>query len=285
MFTLETVNDVKVKPLKTITKIPPEKIKGYELFPEIYSNIYLCAKKASGKTSLINTIIKKCSDKYSKFYIFCSTVSMDPAWIQMVQDLKDRGNDVECYTSISEGKVNILDDILKELKQAARERQIAEEEEKKKKQDPVIARLSEREKLFKKIFGEDEEEVKERKPKKIAPEIFFILDDLGQELRDKAVAQLLKTNRHFLSKCILSGQYMNDLSVQGRKNLNYVILFGGHSLDKLETIYKDINLSVGEETFLDLYKDATSERFNFLYIDILNQTFRKNLNKKYILED
>ena len=59
---LKKINDIAVKP--TIqSKLPKELILGYEYFPTLYSNIYICSKRKSGKTTLIYNSLKHCTDK------------------------------------------------------------------------------------------------------------------------------------------------------------------------------------------------------------------------------
>lgn len=278
MFQLEKINNEKVKPIK-LEKVEQSKVKGGCLF-DLYSNIFICAKKKSGKTSLISTIIKKCSDKHSRFVIFASTVDSDPTWIHIVKSLKKRGNEVQTYTSIKEQKVDLLQDILNELKEQAQQKRIEEEERENKKQEGCECKkpLS----VFDDEEEEEEKEHKQRKPKKLAPEIFFILDDLGQQLRYPSVSQLLKTHRHYKSTCLLSSQYVHDLSVEARKQIDYFIAFKGHSLDKMEIIYKDLDLSVLDfEDFMKIYHDATEKPFSFLFVNVRTEEMRRNLMYKY----
>jgi len=128
---------------------------------------------------------------------------------------------------------------------------------------------------------EDDEKPKHRKEKKMSPEYVFVFDDLGAEMRNPAVNLLLKTNRHYRCKVILSSQYVNDLMPESLKQIDYFLLFGGHSIDKLEKIYKDADLPVTFDLFLQLYKNATENKFNFLYIDTRDIKFRKNFNVEY----
>src|SRR5205823_3520629 len=98
-----------------------------------------------------------------------------------------------------------------------------------------------------------------------------------------AVNILLKTNRHYKCKVILSSQYVNDLMPESLKQIDYFLLFGGHSIDKLEKIYKDADLPINFELFLKLYENATSAKYNFLYIDVRDVSFRKNFSHIYTL--
>ena len=59
---LKKINDIAVKPIIQ-RKLPKELILGYDYFPTLYSNIYICSKRKSGKTTLIYNILKHCTDK------------------------------------------------------------------------------------------------------------------------------------------------------------------------------------------------------------------------------
>src|SRR4051812_31180254 len=84
------------------------------------------------------------------------------------------------------------------------------------------------------IFKKKKNKKKKPKPQKhVAPDIIFVLDDLSTELRYKSVATLLKSNRHYRCKVILSSQYLHDLEPQSIAQLDYMLLFGGQTLDKL----------------------------------------------------
>ena len=129
--------------------------------------------------------------------------------------------------------------------------------------------------------GEKEKQRKPRKPKRIAAEHFFIFDDLGVNLRSPIINTLLKTHRHYKSKVIISSQYLNDLLPEARLQLDFVLVFGGNSVEKMKALHKDIDLSIPFDDFIMLYKDATKEKYNFLYIDARSEQFRKNFNELY----
>ena len=104
--------------------------------------------------------------------------------------------------------------------------------------------------------------------------------DVGDELNTSSVNQLVKANRHCKSKIILSSQ-LNDMTPQARRQMDYVIVFGGQSPDKLETLHKELDLSVPFETFSQISLDATSHKYDFLYIDVNSELFRKNFNQQF----
>jgi hypothetical protein len=71
------------------------------------------------------------------------------------------------------------------------------------------------------ILLDEEQEPKQKKDKKIAPEIIFVFDDLSTELRDNDISTLIKKHRHFKTKVIYSSQYVNDLTPDSRNNTDF----------------------------------------------------------------
>jgi len=260
MITIQKINQEKVKPIP-LEVIPKDKIKGSCLFENIYANIFIVARKKSGKTSVIFKIIKSCTGKKTKFFIFSSTIHKDATWIHIVKFLRKRNNEVHTYTSIKEGGNDELFEILKSL-------QVEDKEEEKPKPN---------------LLFPQEKDKKDKKENKISAEHLFIFDDIGSELALASVTELLKTNRHYLSKCIISSQHVNDLKPAARKQIDYWLLFKGHKEEKLEIIYKDADINIPFELFHQLYLDATKEKYNFLYIDTNDMSFRKNFNMQYNL--
>lgn len=265
---IKQINTINIKPIKCEKLELP--IKGCDLFPEIYGlygNIFLCAKKRSGKSTVIYNILKKCVGKNTKVYIFCSTCNKDPAYEKMMDYMDNRSIYYEAYSSISE-----LDDVLEEIKNGSNDNEESEEEQN---TAPSIIE-----------FGDEILEQKKyvRKPKYIAPEYIIIFDDLGQTLRSKSIEQLLKTNRHWKCKTIISSQYLNDLNPASRLNLDFCLIFKGMPYEKITQIHKDLDLSVELDKFIEMYEEATETRFNFLYIDTRSEKFRINFNKEFQLE-
>ena len=87
---MKKINDVKVLPIP-IKGAGGKKFPGYKIFSENkYPNIFLLAKKNSGKTSTIFTIIKQYLEKKKnrKVIIFSSTVNKDNNWIYITKWLK-----------------------------------------------------------------------------------------------------------------------------------------------------------------------------------------------------
>lgn len=256
-FQTKKLNNEVVKTVPLLEAIDTRPVKGAALFPEIYANVFLCAKKKSGKTSAVYKIVKKCAGPKTKIVVFCSTLHKDPSWATIQALAEARGWPFVGHTSLKDDDgTDLLDELIHDLEAG----------------EP-IATKKERSPLD----SEDEEEV-ERKPKYRAPEYLIILDDLSTELKSTSVTALLKKNRHFKAKIILSSQYLNDLLPAARKQLDYCCLFKGHSLKKIEEVHRDLDVSIPVDEFYRVYKFATEEPFSFLYVDTVSGTFRRNFN-------
>ena len=58
-------------------------------------------------------------------------------------------------------------------------------------------------------------------------------------------------------------------------------MFAGHSLNKLEELYDNMDLQIDFQLFLSLYENATSKPYSFLFVDRNKGTFRRSFNHEY----
>ncbi len=294
MISIKQINNECVKPVIAKRK-DGLKIKGAELFNSDNKNpnVFLCARKKSGKTSTIFKILKNCMLKETTLIIFCSTVDKDPTYKVIVNYFRDKGANVLTYTSLYENKVNKLEVLLKYLEteakaEAEREQQEKEAKLQKKQMKGMgqmnISTLPRR--LMINPEPEEEEEEPETKRKRVYEKRDFILvfDDLSTELKDKNVEALLKKNRHYNAMCLVSSQYAKDIQPASLKQIDFFIIFKGIDDDKLKHIFNNIQLKVNIDIVLSLYDKATEQPYSFLWIDIEDQKFRRNFNCEFQLE-
>lgn len=265
MISERTLNNIVIKPLVIIENKDETKVKGGKLFKNPFNCTFLCAKRKSGKTSVLGHILQKTSDKSTVFWIFCPTTRVDNSWITIIKILEDRGSTVNVFDSILDGKVNLLEEIIKDLSNP-------EEESKKEDVKPKPS--------MKLTFGDSPKtKKKEYKPKKIAPKHIFVFDDISPEL--KLVSSLCKKSRHFGASVYISSQYVNDVPPAVIKQLDYFLCFKSFSRDKLEHIHRLLDLTIDLDKFYSIYDYCFSHTngYDFLYIDVREQEFRKNFNK------
>lgn len=315
MITQREVNNIVVKPVIANGGEPnADKIKGYDFIPLLYANIFLCAKKKSGKTNVIYNLLDNLVGSDTEVFIYASTLHKDATYKALLKMLKKKNITFEAHTSFINAKTgeNYLEDVIHRDTSSDEESNADDKRDKRltshvrSKQVKPTKGLSAKHNLIRPsefkshlptqsgltrgpIFGGAGAEAADYDATKnyavpktsksvIAPAKVFIFDDLGSELRHPSITQLLKTNRHEESKVILSSQYITDLQPQAIKQLDFCMLFKAFGEEKLLRMYELFDLSIPWSVFHTIYRVATNAPFSFLYIDVRSERFRKNFN-------
>ena len=263
-YNTKTLNSFEVEPVKIIEE-KKENILGYDMFPLLYNNIFLIAKKKSGKSNVIYNILDKGANKNTNILFFVPTFHRDDVYLKMAEMLDKKKINYEVFSDIIEDGVNVLDDIIKDLEAP----------------EPVVEKST---KPVMTMFGVviPPRVRKEGKLKKKAPKHIIVLDDCGQSLKNSSVTKLLKINRHLHARVIISSQHQGDMFQQAFRQCDNLIIFRGlsNNLEKLDQIYRNADLSLPFEEFVKVYRFATLNPFSFLYIDTRNNQYRVNFNKE-----
>jgi len=304
MISVKKVNHQKVKKIY-IPKQDKRPIKGFDICEEVYANIFLCARKKSGKTCALFKIMKECAIKRTIIYVFCSTVYKDLNWIEIRKYFEKKGMEIHIFTSIYEDGQDQLLNLLNDLRQEAKEKEEDEEDKKYggELEEPEIDKCDAiLEQLKKKMHNygsgkekrpieeydeniEDKHKEKRKKESKYqAPEYMLVFDDLSSELKSPSLLGLMKFNRHFKSKLIISSQWIHDLLPESRKQLDLILIFKGFPEKKMKLIYEDCDSAVPFETFYKIYKKSTKKSHSFMYIDTRSDTFRCNFDKQFVIK-
>lgn len=264
MIKTKQINNYKISKIN-LPAIDEKVIKGGELLP-LYSNTFICAKKNSGKTTVIFNLLRKCIDRDTVVHMFVSTIEKDRSWLQIVDYLKTKGIKYHAHMStIDENGNDLIRSIIDQPVL------FSDDEEDEPSPQPHYS--------FIRLNEQKQDKTIRRKKRKLAQKQIIILDDIGNELKKPSIDQLLKINRHLQCKVILSSQYLNDLSPQARRQIDVWLLFAGCKKEKLLTIMRDCDTHLDFYIFEQVYKYATSQKYNFLYIDCHNNTFRRNFNE------
>src|SRR4051812_23239784 len=108
------VNNCKVRTIPKVGEEDRRPIKGKEMCACLYANIYLVAKKNSGKTTVIDNILDRCAGRDTLVFAFVSTLNNDANWIAIKQRCEDKGIPFFGYTSIvDEEQVDQLQALVK----------------------------------------------------------------------------------------------------------------------------------------------------------------------------
>lgn len=84
------VTSIDVVPIP-VKKLNPKEILGYDILPNPHCNVFLCAKKHSGKTNVIFTILLNCVGKDTVIELFASTANKDNNWLFIREWCKKNG--------------------------------------------------------------------------------------------------------------------------------------------------------------------------------------------------
>lgn len=284
------VSTHKVVPLTKNDGSMEKKVKASDWFALPYPNMFLLAMKNSGKTTVIENIIKRKAGKHTKFLFFSSTIHKDKTWKNILETYSDK--DVIAETSfILEDGSNLLEEFMNERKEEA----MPENEEQK--APPIVIKKTVRGSRSKPVIQKIEEPIEEKeltdeqkikKSKVIYPAWIIVIDDLSGEMsKSAALERLLKTNRHFSCMVIISSQSLNDLNPRQIGQLEYVLLFGKIPDEKLKETYDKLAIYMPWETFYNLYRDATKEKYGFLYVGRGSDgiQYRKGFTEAYNLEE
>jgi hypothetical protein len=267
------ISNVKVKPVDISAYSSGKVSKRWaKLFDEQYPNIFLCARKKSGKSTTVVHIVKQAVDKNSIVLIFSSTVHKDPTMRYLIDWLKKKNIPTIAETSIfdDEGR-NQLQELTAHLGSMLNENG----SEQKKEPEKTI------------ILTDDDYDEEDDKP--VEHNYLIIFDDLSEELQNKYITYLLKRNRHFKMRIILSSQWYNDISKGGRKQIDYIFAYPRLPDDKLDMLRKEAGIHTEKDQFQKIYDEATApnepgeKSFNFLYIDTTGDKFRRNFNEEIII--
>ena len=265
------INNKTVKPVQTTNDLDKRPHRGKELMKEPYPNIFLVAKKKSGKSSVVNMLVKERACKDTKVHIFCSTVFIDDTYIELMKWLDKKG--IEYYPATSIKDVDGFDqvnDILEEDKDFIKPPTDDNEE-----RNPELLDLNEKPKK--------ERKKKPSKYKELRRIIIF--DDFGKAMRVPSVELLFKKNRHIRSMVLASSQSITDLNPDTIGQVDYTFAFKNHNDDKVLELYEKLNLGLDFNKFIRLYKTVTGDlgKFDFLYISRFEE-YRKNFNNEIIMD-
>ena len=204
----EKINNLVVKAAPKVGDGEQKPFRGADLFPTGYSNIFLSAKKNSGKTSNLYYILKKILGPSTKLIVYCSKVHKDDTWRFMVPYFKKKGIDVETHTSIKDGKTDLLDKWVTEQNNLIEtgdedETELDPKEVVKMKGTGAMAAILQHN-LPPVLLGSGKTEKKSKYQER---RFVMVLDDLSTELKTVSLIGLLKSSRHLKMTVLISTQY------------------------------------------------------------------------------
>jgi len=131
MIEKTVINDIKIRPVKK-PYIDPSKILGYEYFKSPYAQVFISSRKESGKSTIINNVVKNSVSKYTTVIFFVNTIERDHTYVDLLKylDKKDIPH-VEYHTFKGEDGEDLLRSTYELMKEETEKiKQMEKEEEK-----------------------------------------------------------------------------------------------------------------------------------------------------------
>lgn len=292
---LVTINDISINPvIDNGKKYTKQTVRNWYMFQHPSMNVGILSRKGGGKTNLIYRIVERTVVKGMNVMIYASCVKFDSTYKKMIAMLKKKGANVLVNDHFVVDNVNLIQQHIKTLEEE--EEKIEKENELLKEQLKNEAKNScsnqvknrhrndRRVKFDKKKYKKD----KEKKPKKFRPDTICIYDDLSSDLSNKWLTKSLTRNRHYGNGImnIIAMHNVIDLHPSAIRMIDALLLLPNISEEKINEVAIKLGISFREDTksrskLNDLYEQAVDKKYQFLYIDVLHNEFRKNFNKKF----
>lgn len=136
--------------------------------------------------------------------------------------------------------------------------------------DDDIVKICEDEDLDKaddllKLIVQGQKELKEKGQD--MPQILIVYDDMLQYLKTSSfIGSLYTKSRHFGISVLITSQNYKSIPLKARNNSQMVLVFKLYNESEIDKIEDEIGCNF--PNWLDNYKVATKDRYNFLYCDL-----------------
>ena len=238
-------------------KITPIQLKEYNCKQSKYSDVapklpmrsMLVGPSGGGKTVLLtNMILDIYRDCFSRVYIWSPSINVDSTWKPVKDYIRDhiKPNDREkCYFDSYEPS---------ELEQVI------------KTQQKVI------------------DYQKEQKHKDLY-QILIVIDDFADDTnfirKSTLLHQLYIRGRHYMISTITSTQVYKQISPIVRKNMTHLFIYRLRNYGDLEAIIEEMSAIYDKKTLLQMYHEAISEAYSFLYINLMQKDKSKMFMQRF----
>lgn len=264
-------NDITIKEIK-IKNTDKRPVKGLEIMP-LNSNMLIAAKTASGKTTVIATILEQICTEETQIVAFVSTLFNDDKYTWIQEWAEREGIVFHGYTSIKENGIDQLEIWMEKLKQEA----IAEK--KKKEIEEALALMP----IDKHVIADEDDDEEKKKPSKYqSSKYVFIFDDLASEIGSKEYSNFMRVARHYKCSSITSTQYIKDVKPGSKRQYRVFLLFKGLTPKQLIDTYELVSSHLPYPLFDYLYKKATTyEDYSFFYCAPEKNDYRIKFDKDF----
>ena len=112
-----------------------------------------------------------------------------------------------------------------------------------------------------------------------------MIDDFADDTNFTRKAQLLHQlyirGRHYMISTITSTQVYKQISPVVRKSMTHLFIYRLRNYGGLEAIVEELSAICDKKTLLQIYHEAVSEEYSFLYVDLMRKHKRKMFPQRF----
>ena len=220
-----------------------------DIVPKLPMRSMLVGPSGSGKTVLLTDMIldiyKGC---FSRIYIWSPSIEVDNTWKPVKDYIRDhiKPNDREtCYFDSYDPA---------ELEQVIH---------------------------IQKNVIDYQKEQKHKDTYHILTEINDFADDTHITRKYQLLHQLYIRGRHYMIPTTTSTQVYKQVSPIVRKNMAHLFIYRLRNYGDLESIVEEMSAIYDKKTLLQIYHEAVSEEYSFLYINLMSKNKHKMFMKQF----
>ena len=100
-------------------------------------------------------------------------------------------------------------------------------------------------------------------------------DDTSFTRKSQLLHQVYIRGRHYMISTITSTQVYKQISPIIRNNMTHLFIYRLRNYGGLEAIVEELSAIHDKKTFLQIYHEAVSEEYSFLYVNLMSKDKRK----------
>ena len=116
-------------------------------------------------------------------------------------------------------------------------------------------------------------------------QILIIIDDFADTpdftRKSQLLHQLYIRGRHYMISAITATQVWKAISPVIRKNVTHLFVYRLRNYSDLEGIIEELSAIYDKKTLLQIYHEAVSEDFSFLYVNLMQRDKRKMFMQRF----
>ena len=105
--------------------------------------------------------------------------------------------------------------------------------------------------------------------------IYDFADDTNFIRKSQLLHQLYIRGRHYMISTTTSTQVYKQISPTVRKNMTHLFIYRLRNYGDLEAIVKELSAICDKKTLLQIYHEAVSVEYSFLYVNLMQKNKRK----------